>query len=103
MSPSRSQPAARSLLIAVLLLAFGSACDVTAPVSPANLNKMTVPDAVAYTVSAANLSATVVSWSEIDISWASSPSASGYQVFRSTTGANGTYGLITTTVANVKT
>jgi hypothetical protein len=102
MSQSISQRAARSLLIAALVQGLASACDTTESVAPTDSRKMTVPDAVAYTVSASNLSANVVSWSEIDVSWATSPSASGYQIFLSTTGANGAYVLLTTTGANVK-
>jgi fibronectin type 3 domain-containing protein len=47
------------------------------------------------------ITTSAVSPSEIDLSWARSPSASGYQVFRSDNGATGSYSLIASTAATV--
>jgi len=47
------------------------------------------------------IAASPVSSSEIDLSWGNSPSASGYQVFRSANGATGSYSLIASTAATV--
>ena len=101
MQRSIQQGATRTVLLAVLLQGLVTACDVTAPVDSRSGNGM-VPADASRTVSASGLSATPVSWSEIDISWAGSPSASGYQVFLSTNGAAGGYVLIATTGATAR-
>jgi titin len=93
--------ASRTVLIALLLQGLVTACDATAPVDPKSSDGLAPSDA-SLTVAASGLSAAVVSWSEIDISWAGSPSASGYQVFRSTNGPTGTYVLIATTGATAR-
>ena len=101
MHRSIQQRAIRTVLFAVLLQGLVTACDVTAPVDPRSSTALAPADA-SLTVSASGLSATVVSWSEIDISWASNPSASGFQVFRSTNGAAGSYVLIATPGATAR-
>ena len=92
--------ATRTVLFALLLQGLVTACDVTAPVDPKSSTALAPADA-SLTVSASGLSATVISWGEIDISWASNPSASGFQVFRFN-GATGSYDLIATTVATAR-
>jgi fibronectin type 3 domain-containing protein len=101
MHRSIHQGATRTVLLAVLLQGLVTACDVTAPVDP-KTSKGLAPTDASLTATASGLSATPVSWSEIDISWANSTSASGYEVLRSTNGATGTYVVITTTGANVR-
>ena len=93
--------AIRTLLITILLQCGVIACDATSRVAPNSSDRLTAPGA-ALTVSASGLSATAVTWSEIDLSWASSPSASGYQIFRSTDGASGSYSQISSTGPNTK-
>lgn len=93
--------ASRTVLFALLLQGLVSACDATSPVDPKSSDGL-APSNASLTVAASGLSAAIVSWSEIDISWAGSPSASGYQVFRSTTGATGSYVLIATTGATAR-
>ena len=95
MCPATFERVSRFVLFSVLVCS-ASACEPTTSLDPTTVNNKTVPNSVSYTVSASNLSATVVSWSEIDISWASNPSASGYQIFRSTSGSTGSYSLIAT-------
>lgn len=89
----------RSWMVTVVGLASLLACDD--PTSPRDSESASRVGTVggAYTVSASNLSATVVSWAEIDVSWASNPSATGFEIWRSTTGPTGTYGLIGTASA----
>ena len=100
MSSSIRRDSVRATLIAVLLQAAAAACDPTAPVVATDEKKLVVPGA-SSTVAVSSLTASAVSWSEIDLVWPTSPSASGYQLFRSTSGAAGGYNLIATTGANI--
>jgi len=100
MHRSIQQDATRTVLFAVLLQALVTACDVTAPVDPRSSTALAPADA-SLTVSASGLSATVVSWGEIDIFWASNPSASGFQIFRFN-GATGNYDQIATVGASAR-
>ncbi|MDB4870419.1 MAG: hypothetical protein JWL97_1423 [Gemmatimonadales bacterium] len=86
-----------SLLIAVSAGIAVAACNSDSPVEPVE------PFSSGSTLSrsAAGITATAVSPSEIDLSWAMSPSATGYQVFRSDNGPTGNYSLIASTAANV--
>src|SRR6185503_21184674 len=86
----------RIVLFALLLQGLVTACDVTSPVKPSDA--LAVPDP-ALTVSASGLSATPVSWERIDIAWSGSPSASGYEIFRSDNGIAGSYFQIGSTGA----
>lgn len=87
---------AATLLAGLLTLA----CDPTSSMDPKDGKEALGPD-LALNASASNMGAKAVSWSEIDITWATSPSASGYQVWRSTTGPTGSYTQIATTAATV--
>ncbi|HTD83530.1 MAG TPA: hypothetical protein VK648_07030, partial [Gemmatimonadaceae bacterium] len=88
----------RVLFIALFLQLVAAGCDLTAP--DRKNRGLDAPIDPSLTVSPSSIAATVVSWSEIDVSWATSPSASGYQVFRSTTGPAGSYTQIAGTAAN---
>lgn len=90
----------RAFLIAALVQATATACD--SPTDPKDKRQLLVPDA-SLTVGVSNLSASVISWSEIDVSWSTSPSVNGYQLFRSTSGPATGYSMITTTGARVGT
>lgn len=85
--------------VGALLTLFATACDPTAPQDPNNQKPL--PSEVSLMASVSSLTASAVSWNEIDLTWPSSPSASGYQVLRSTTGATGTYTVIAATFPNV--
>ncbi|MDB4871676.1 MAG: hypothetical protein JWL97_2680 [Gemmatimonadales bacterium] len=99
---SMRRSAIRILLLAGLLEAFVLACDPTSPIDPpTNASTLRAPDQVMDALLPSGLSAAAVSWERIDISWARIANASGYQVFRSTTGPTGTYALITSTSATV--
>ena len=99
---SMRRSAIRILLLAGLLEAFVLACDATSPIDPAtNASTLWVPDHVMDALVPSGLSAAAVSWERIDISWARIANASGYQIFRSTTGPTGTYALIASTSATV--
>src|SRR5256714_2573826 len=79
----------RVLFIALFLQLVAAGCDLT---SPDKKNRgLDSPIDPSLTVSPSSITANAISWSEIDLSWATSPSASGYQIFRSTTGSAGTY------------
>lgn len=95
---SISTRANRVLFIAMFLQLVAAGCDLTSP-DKKNHGLSSAVDP-ALTVSPSSITATAVSWSEIDLTWATSPSASGYQIFRSTTGAAGTYTLLNSTGPN---
>jgi hypothetical protein len=87
-----------TLLMAVCAGFIVSACDRESPVQPRS------PDPILFSSQVGSgIAASAVSPSEIDLSWANSPSASGYQVFRSDNGATGSYSLIGSTSAAVTT
>jgi len=92
--------AVRFVLFAALFQCFALACD---PTSPIDASRQQVPGQAAYGLQVSGLSATAVSWDRIDISWATVQNASGYQVFRSTTGTTGSYELVANTSATVTT
>jgi hypothetical protein len=91
--------AARVGFFAALAQLFATACDPTAPNGP-NDQKSLIPQA-SLMASGSTLTAKPVSWNEIDLTWPSSPSVSGYHVLRSTTGAAGPYIVIAATFPNV--
>ncbi len=91
----------RTFAVAFLVQILASACDLTSPIDPKDRRAITVPDDVALTVVASSLKATAVLYNEIDITWATSPSATGYEVWRSTNGPSGTYTQIAATSATV--
>jgi len=70
----------RILLLAGILQSLALACDLKSPVDPDTTDGSALepPDHVMYGVVPSGLSATAVSWSQISISWARSPSATGY-------------------------
>lgn len=90
-------PRANRVLLISLLALLATGCDLT---SPDKKVRLPLPGDASFTVSPSSVSATAVSWNEIDLAWASSPSASGYQVFRSTNGATGAYTQIAQVGAN---
>jgi hypothetical protein len=95
--PTTAHSAVRTLLIAALLQGIAVACDLTSPV---NSDGKVVPDP-SFTAVPSGLTASATSWSQIDLSWPRSPSADGYQVFRSANGATGSYSQVGSTPANV--
>lgn len=94
MSSSIRRNLARVAFLAALFHLVATACDPTAPEDPNDKNNL-VPG-VSLTTSVSSLTASAVSWREIDLSWPTSPSVSAYQIFRSTTGASGAYTQIST-------
>src|SRR6266480_28814 len=90
-----NQRTTRSILVGIVIQAI-VACDMTAPVNPKDDPGTFVSNPL-RTVSASGISATPVSWSEIDVAWPATSRADGYQLVRSTTGATGSYALVVTT------
>ena len=85
-----------NLLMAICAGLTVAACDSDSPVQPRS------PDSILFSSQmGSGIAASPVSSSEIDLSWGNSPSASGYQVFRSANGATGSYSLIASTAATV--
>lgn len=100
---SKSSMRYRILRIILLALVQGIvfACDSTSPTDPHRIPPPTDPT---YTVTPSGLTATAAAWNEIDISWPkSSNAATGYEIFRSTTGAAGTYTLASSVSASATT
>jgi len=85
-----------NLLMAVWAGLAVAACDSDSPVQPRSPGPILFSSQVG-----SGITASAISPSEIDLSWANSPGASGYQVFRSDNGATGTYSLIASTPATV--
>jgi len=83
------------LLLIVACVGLIVACDSDSLVEPRE------PGSAVFSRSGAGsgFAASAVSPAEIYLSWASGPSASGYQLFRSDNGATGAYSLIATTAA----
>jgi len=83
------------LLVAVCAGLSVAGCDSDSPVEPQS------PALTAFSRDVGSgLSATAISPSEIDVAWPRSSSpVNNYQVFRSATGATGTYSIIATTAA----
>jgi len=88
----------RAILIAFLLQLAAPACDPTASVDPNDQTKLA--PGVSLIASVSTITASAASWNEIDLTWQTSPSASGYQIFRSTTGATGSYAQINSVSGN---
>jgi hypothetical protein len=88
----------RTLLLAMIVQGFATACDLKSPAEP---DTMRVPPGhVSYGLTPSGLAASTVSWSEIDISWARTPSATGYELFRAD-GPTGSYTFLTSTAAPI--
>ncbi|HJQ09754.1 MAG TPA: fibronectin type III domain-containing protein [Gemmatimonadaceae bacterium] len=96
-----ARQAAQRLFVAACAGLAIVGCSTDSPTGLRASNNLTVPDHVMFATASGSSKATAVSWSEIDITWAASPSVSGYQVWRSTNGAAGTYTQIATTPATV--
>jgi hypothetical protein len=88
----------RILLLALMVQGFATACDLKSPVEPDKF--MLVPDHVSYALTPSGITASTVSWSQIDISWARTPSATDYQLFRAE-GATNSYSFLTSTSATI--
>src|SRR5688500_535295 len=84
--PARGYTVIRTLLL-IVTVGVVAACDATSPVGP---DGMRVPDP-AFAAVPSGLTATPVSWSQIDLSWPRSSNASHYEISRSTTGPTGSY------------
>ena len=89
------------LLVAASLQILASACEPTAAVDATSQRNMTVPNSASFTASPSTATVSATSWNSISVRWQTSPSASGYQVFRSIAGPAGTYTQIASTSANV--
>jgi fibronectin type 3 domain-containing protein len=88
----------RIVLLGALVEGIALACDSPSPTDPHRIPPPTDPT---YTVVPSGLSATPVSWSEIDITWPKgSNAATGYELYRSTSGVTGTYTLATSVGAS---
>lgn len=100
----RHQSALAMAVLGALLQTLATACDSTSSIAPAATpSQLLVPDHVMTGLVPSGLSATAVSWDRIDISWPKVQNASGYQVFRSTTGPTGGYEFLAGTSATVTT
>ena len=88
----------RAIVIAFLLQLAVPACDPIASVDPNDQTRLA--PGVSLIASISTITASAVSWNEIDLTWQTSPSASGYQIFRSTTGATGSYAQIGSVYGN---
>jgi fibronectin type 3 domain-containing protein len=87
-----------SILMAVCAGMIVAACDSDSPVQPRS------PDLALFSRvdPSSGVAASAVSPSEIDLTWQqSSTQVTGFQVFRSTTGATGAYSLLASTAATV--
>lgn len=87
----------RLILLIVVCAGFAlSACDSDSPVQPRSPGQALFSRDVGF-----GIAASAVSSSEIDLIWQqqSSPQVNGFQVFRSTTGATGSYSLIASTAS----
>src|SRR5688500_17908117 len=85
-----------SLLLALTIQGFATACDLKSPVEP---DTLLVPNNLTYALTASGITATAVSWNQIDVSWARTPSATGYELYRF--GGGGDYALLTSIAAPV--
>jgi hypothetical protein len=97
---SKRHRAIRILLLAGVVGSFAPACDSTRTIDPTTTDDsspLQVPDHSAYGQVPSGFSATALSWSQISISWAKTPSATGYEVFRSTGGVAGSYAFLAST------
>jgi hypothetical protein len=92
--------ATRVAYLAFFTQLVATACDPTAPNDPNNQSKLLGAEA-SQAVGGSGLTASGVSWFEVDLTWPTSPSASGYQIVRSTAGAAGVYTQLATTTSNV--
>ena len=88
----------RTLLLALIVQAFATACDVKSPVEPDELQL--VPGNVSYGLTPSGVTASTVSWNQIDVSWARTPSATGYELYRAE-GPSTSYNPLTSTSASV--
>lgn len=95
LNTARWYSAARKLLVVFMLQGIVAACDATSAVDPGG---MRIPDP-SFTVVPSGLTAVASSWSQIDLSWPASKSASSYEVSRSTTGATGSYTVLAVTAS----
>jgi hypothetical protein len=88
-----------TLLLALLVQGFATACDLKSPVEP-DTTRWVPPDHVSYALTLSGITASTVSWSQIEISWARTPSATGYELFRAE-GSTGSYTLLTSLEAPI--
>lgn len=93
--PARGYTAIRTLLLFVTLQGVVAACDATSPVGPDGLG----PPDPSFAAVPSGLTATAVSWNQIDLSWPRIQSASHYEISRSTTGPTGSYEALVGTTA----
>jgi hypothetical protein len=86
------------LLMAVCAGFSMAACDSDSPVQP----RWSAPTRFSFSTVASGIAASVVSSSEIDLTWPhGGPQVDGFQLFRSTTGPTGSYSLVASTAASV--
>jgi hypothetical protein len=100
MSSSIRRIATRVAFIAALSQLIATACDPTAPNDPNDQKKLLDAEA-SRGISVSSLTASAVSWYEVDLTWPTTGGVTGYQIFRSTTGAAGTYTQLATITSNV--
>lgn len=91
--------AIRILFLAGIIQGLTLACDTTGPTGPNAGSELAVPNSPMYGLVPGGFSATGVAWNQVSLSWSAVPSATGYQLFRSTTGATGDYVPLTGTLA----
>jgi hypothetical protein len=85
------------LLMAVCAAFAIAACDSNSPVQP----RWSAPTHLSFSAIASGIAATAISPSEIDLTWPlGSQQVDGFQLFRSTSGATGSYSLIASTAAS---
>lgn len=98
MISSIRRTATRVGFVTALFQLFTTACDPTAANDPNDQKSLGTQASRA--ISVFGLTASAVSWNEIDLTWSATSSATGYQIFRSTTGAAGAYAQLATTTSN---
>jgi hypothetical protein len=99
MSSSIRRNAARGAFLAALFQFAAAACDPTAPNDPTDQSKLLDAE-VARTIGVSRLTASAVSWFEIDLTWPATAGVTGYQIYRSTTGVAGVYTQLAATTSN---
>ena len=89
--------ALRIFLIAVIIQGLALACDKS-PTGPEKDSRLALPNSPMYGLIPGGFTANAIAWNQISLSWSPVPSATGYQLFRSTTGVTGTYTPLTGTI-----
>jgi len=83
--------AIRIVLLAGVIQSFTLACDSNGPTQPDASSQLALPNSAMYGLIPGGLTASAVAWNQISLAWSTMPSATGYELWRSTTGPTGAY------------